>query len=68
MDTIQPMMLNAATDGKAWEEHGVALSQILGRNARTPEGSKVLWDYAYEHFILPNLETGKIRDDSKPHR
>jgi putative hydrolase of HD superfamily len=66
MDNIQPMMLNAATDGKAWEEHGVALSQILGRNARTPEGSQVLWDYAREHFIKPNLEAGKIRDDSKP--
>jgi putative hydrolase of HD superfamily len=43
----------------------VALSQILGRNERTPEGSKVLWDYACEHFIRPNLEAGKIRDDSK---
>jgi putative hydrolase of HD superfamily len=68
MDNIQPMMLNAATDGKAWEEHGVALSQILGRNARTPEGSKVLWDYAREHFIQPNLEAGRIRDDSKSPR
>ena len=43
MDNIQPIMLNAATDGRSWEEHGVHLSQILGRNQHTAEGSAVLW-------------------------
>jgi putative hydrolase of HD superfamily len=61
MDNIQPMMLNAATDGKAWVEHGVKLEQILRRNERTAEGSGVLWEYAYEHFIRPNLEAGRIQ-------
>lgn len=42
MDNLQPMMLNAATDGKAWEEHQVELNQILKRNEHTPEGSKLL--------------------------
>jgi putative hydrolase of HD superfamily len=65
MDNIQPMMLNAATDGKAWEEHGVRLGQILGRNAHTAEGSEALWAYAYEHFIRPNLEAGRIRPDEE---
>lgn len=63
MDNIQPMMLNAATDGKAWEEHEVKLSQILGRNAHTADGSKLLWEYAYESFIRPNLDAGRIVDD-----
>lgn len=63
MDNIQPMMLNAATDGKAWLEHGVKLSQILGRNAHTAEGSKELWNYAREHFIEPNLQSGHIREE-----
>lgn len=63
MDNIQPMMLNAATDGKAWEEHEVKFSQILGRNAHTVDGSMLLWEYAYESFIQPNLEAGRIRDD-----
>lgn len=63
MDNIQPLMLNAATSGKAWEEHSVRLSQIMKRNERTAEGSAVLWDYARENFIMPNLEAGRIIDD-----
>ena len=63
MDNIQPMMLNAATDGKAWEEHEVRLSQILKRNQRTKEGSKTLWKYAKENFIDPNIEKKRIVDD-----
>lgn len=62
MDNLQPMMLNAATGGKSWEEHQVVLSQILKRNAHTAEGSQILWDYASENFIKPNLEAGRIRE------
>ncbi|MDD6396120.1 MAG: HD domain-containing protein [Firmicutes bacterium] len=63
MDNIQPAMLNDATDGRAWEEHGVHLHQIMKRNERTGEGSHVLWDYALNNFILPNVKKGKIIDD-----
>lgn len=63
MDNIQPMMLNVATDGKAWEEHEVRLSQILKRNQRTKEGSETLWKYAKETFIDPNIEKKRIVDD-----
>ena len=63
MDHIQPLMLNASTQGKSWEEHGVHLSQILNRNKETAKGSSRLWDYAYENFILPNLAAGKITPD-----
>lgn len=62
MDNIQPMMLNAATDGKAWEEHNVFLRQILNRNKHTAEGSEQLWEYARERFIQPSLEKGKIQE------
>lgn len=62
MDNLQPLMLNAATDGRAWEEHGVRLDQILTRNVRTKEGSHILWDYAFENFIEPNRKSGKIKD------
>ena len=61
MDNLQPMMLNAATDGKAWVEHAVQLSQIMKRNERTAEGSEVLWEYVKEKFIKPNVENGKIK-------
>lgn len=60
MDNLQPMMLNDATDGKAWVEHGVRLEQILKRNERTAEGSSQLWDYAKKNFIDPNVEKGRI--------
>lgn len=63
MDNIQPPMLNDVTDGKSWSEKGVRLSQILGRNRHTAEGSQTLWDYAYENFILPHVKKGHIEDD-----
>lgn len=63
MDNIQPTMLNNATDGRAWKEHGVHLHQIMKRNSRTGEGSQVLWDYSLNNFILPNVEKGRIIDD-----
>lgn len=63
MDCIQPTMLNAATNGISWVEHGVGLSQVLGRNRRTGEGSEALWNYSFENFILPNVEQGRLKDD-----
>ena len=63
MDNIQPVMLNDATDGKAWLEHGVHLSQILGRNKKTAEGSRELWQYANEKMIAPNVAKGRIIED-----
>ena len=65
MDNIQPVMLNDATDGKAWLEHGVHLSQILGRNKKTAEGSEELWQYAYEKMIAPNAAKGRIIEDGE---
>ena len=66
MDRIQPLMLNDASGGVSWQEHGVRLSQVLGRNARTGEGSQVLWNYARDHFIAPHV--GKeLTDDRETH-
>ena len=64
MDHLQPMMLNDATNGKSWLEHGVELSQILARNAHTVEGSKKLWDYAKTNWIDANVEKGIIKERS----
>ncbi len=61
MDNLQPLMLNASTHGKSWKEHGVHLSQVMERNERTPRGSEKLWGYAYENFIRPSLEDGKLQ-------
>ncbi|MBQ0064899.1 MAG: HD domain-containing protein [Firmicutes bacterium] len=62
MDNLQPIMLNAATNGRAWKEHEVHLSSVLKRNARTHEGSEVLWQYAKENYIEPNVDVTIIKD------
>ncbi|WP_249303789.1 HD domain-containing protein [Qiania dongpingensis] len=62
LDKIQPVLLNDATDGRAWEEHGVRVSQILSRNRKTPEGSEELWEYT-KGLIEKNVALGKIQDD-----
>lgn len=56
LDKIQPIMLNDATGGLAWREHGVKKSQVMGRNKRTGEGSAALWAYA-EGLIKRNIGT-----------
>lgn len=63
MDNIQPMMLNAHTEGKSWAERGIRLGQILERNRHTGEGSEALWSYAKEKFLEPNVMLGRIKDD-----
>lgn len=61
MDNFQPVLLNAASDGKAWEEKGVRLAQVQQRNKNTAKGSEELWKYAMENFIMPNVEKGKLK-------
>lgn len=61
MDNFQPMLLNAASDGKAWAERGVRLEQVERRNAKTAKGSAELWTYALENFIKPNVEKGRLK-------
>ena len=63
MDNIQPAMLNNSTNGKVWAENKIRLSQILERNKITPEGSKKLWEYSLNNFIMPNVEDKKIIED-----
>lgn len=62
LDKVQPVLLNDATDGRAWKEHEVRVSQILNRNERTPAGSRVLWNHV-EGLIEKNTALGRIRDD-----
>lgn len=64
MDNLQSMMQNHMTGGAMWKERGIALSQVLRRNARTAEGSEALWDYAKKTFLAPHLGR-ELRDDRK---
>ncbi len=55
LDKIQPLMLNDASGGRSWVEHQVRMQQVLERNARTHEGSEMLWEYA-KSLIEKNVE------------
>ncbi len=63
MDNFQPMMLNTATEGKSWKEHGVTVEQILERNKNTSRGSEELWEYARENWLKQNVEKDWIAGD-----
>ena len=63
LDNVQPVMLNNASCGKSWQEKGVHLSQILKRNEHTMDGSEELWNYAFDNYIKPNVDAGKIKKD-----
>ena len=43
LDNFQPLLLNDASGGKSWEEHGVHRSQVYKRNERIPETSEIIW-------------------------
>lgn len=62
LDKIQPVLLTDHAEGKSWREHGVKKEQILGRNARTHEGSEVLWDYIRK-IIEKNVDAGFIKGE-----
>ena len=64
MDNLEPVMLNDATGGKAWREHGVLEDQVYGRNKRTPEGSKTLYQ-VIDALFRKNIQLGNIKGDSK---
>ena len=46
LDRLQPLLLNYASRGKSWQEHGVKKSQALKRNAPIENSSSVLWAHA----------------------
>lgn len=63
LDKIQPLLLNNASEGKSWKEHGVRLSQVLNRNASTGKGSQTMWEYS-RGLIEENVKKGLLIDDT----
>lgn len=62
LDKVQPLLLNDASGGKSWEEHGVKKSQVMARNARVHEGSEEIWAYA-KALIERNAKAGKLLNE-----
>lgn len=45
-DRLQPLLLNHASQGITWLEHGVTVADVARINGRIEHGSPVLWSYA----------------------
>ena len=65
MDCFQPLILNDATNGRAWKEHDVRKSWVMKRNQNTHLGSETIWEYARENLIEKNVKNGNIIDDAE---
>lgn len=61
-DNMQPFMLNHATGGRSWQEHGVKKSQVLGRNRRLAEGSETMKQY-FDEILAEHVEKGNLKDE-----
>lgn len=62
LDKVQPLLLNNASGGRSWEEHGVKLSQVLKRDERVHEGSEEIWAYA-KSLLEENVRAGHLKDE-----
>lgn len=62
LDNCQPLLLNDASNGRSWAEHGVRKSQIYKRNGHTSEGSREIWKYM-QKLIDKHVELGHVIDE-----
>ena len=62
LDNFQPLLLNDASGGKSWQEHGVHRSQPMKRNERIPETSEIVWEKMQEIFDR-HVEKGTLLED-----
>ncbi len=62
LDNFQPLLLNDASGGKSWKEHGVHRAQPMKRNERIPETSGIVWEKMQEIFDK-HVECGNLLED-----
>ena len=62
LDNFQPILLNDASGGKSWVEHGVHKSQPMKRNERIPGTSDIIWEKMQEIFEK-HVENGILKAD-----
>lgn len=62
LDNFQPLLLNDASNGKSWAEHGVKKSQIYKRNAKIEETSEDVWNYM-KSLVEKHIELGNVKDE-----
>ena len=62
LDNFQPLLLNDASGGKSWAEHGVHKSQVYKRNERIPETSGMIWEQI-QKIVQKHIEQGHLFED-----
>ena len=62
LDNFQPLLLNDASEGKSWEEHGVHKSQVCRRNERIPDTSEIVWEKMLE-IMDKHIAEGHLKAD-----
>ena len=62
LDNFQPVLLNDASGGKSWAEHGVKKSQIYKRNEKVEATSKSVWEMM-QKIVQKNITPGNIKDE-----
>ena len=60
LDNFQPLLLNDASGGVSWREHGVKKAQIYKRNERIEETSETIWKKMHE-LIENNIALGNVK-------
>ena len=61
VDNLQPLILNNSNDGSDWKEHGVSARQIYGRQKKTAEGSRKLFEVT-DQIIQNHIRKGTISE------
>ena len=61
IDNLQPLILNNSNDGSDWKEHGISARQIYGRQKKTAEGSRKLFEVT-DQIIQNHIRKGTISE------
>ena len=62
LDNFQPYLLNDASNGLSWTEHGVHRSQVCKRNEKVPETSEIVWNKMLE-VMDKHIAEGHLKAD-----
>ena len=61
IDNLQPLIINNSNDGSDWKEHGVSARQIYGRQKKTADGSRKLFEVT-DQIIQNHIRKGTISE------
>ena len=61
LDNFQPLLLNDASGGKSWAEHGVKKAQIYKRNEKIEQTSEDIWK-CMQDIVQKHIDKGNIKE------